>query len=61
MINSNEIKKCEMFLTKEVRILNKRILSVVIALTLSVIMNGTVLASPSSTNSQISIVGCLIT
>jgi peptidoglycan hydrolase CwlO-like protein len=34
--------------------LNKRTLAVVFALTLSVIMNGTVLASPSSTNSQIS-------
>ncbi len=34
--------------------MNKKTLTVVIALTLSVIMNGTVLASPSSTNSQIS-------
>jgi cell wall-associated NlpC family hydrolase len=43
-----------MFLTKEVKVLNKGTLSVVIALTLSVIMNGTVLASPINTNSQIS-------
>ncbi len=43
-----------MFLTKEVKVLNKKNLSVVIALVLSVIVNGNVLASPSSTNSQIS-------
>lgn len=42
-----------MFLTKEVKVLNKKTLSVVIALTLAATMNGTVLASPSNDNPQI--------
>lgn len=42
-----------MFLTKEVKVLNRKTISIVIALTLSVLMNESVLASPSSTSSQI--------
>lgn len=41
-----------MFLIKEGKVLSKRTLSVVIALALSVIINGTVIASSSNTNSQ---------